>query len=120
MIDHVSSSDKYLVTTSSPGYSPYINNSQPMTGMLRYYNSNLEVYDGSNWQRIAGGGTQINLSAIAREILEWGEKKMALERKALALAEKHPAVRDALDAIALAEEKLKVIMILTEEESKDA
>ena len=79
--------------------------------MLRYHNNQLQVYDGSSWLGLSNS-VSVGVTGEANDILEWGRRKMAEERQARALAEQHPAVADALDAVREAEQQLKTIVAL--------
>jgi myo-inositol catabolism protein IolC len=79
--------------------------------MLRYHNNHMEVYDGAAWLNLSGGSS-VGLTAIADEALAWAIKKMMQERAAQDLAQKHPAVADALDAVQLAEQQLQTVVAL--------
>lgn len=94
MINNIFNSGPYLSVQHSPGASPYINPSQPMTGLVRYVSNRLEVYDGSSWLQIGGGSASVSLTGEAVEILDWAKKKIAEEKQLEALAAKHPGVRD--------------------------
>jgi hypothetical protein len=48
----------------------------------------------------------------AEEALTWAWLKMAQEKAAQDLAQKHPAVADALDAVRLAEQQLQTVVAL--------
>jgi myo-inositol catabolism protein IolC len=71
----------------------------------------MEVYDGAAWLNLSGGSS-VGLTAIADEALAWAIKKMAQEKAAQDLAQKHPAVADALDAVRLAEQQLQTVVAL--------
>ena len=98
------------ITTSSPT-GPYISPGAASAGMLRYHNNHMEVYDGAAWLNLSGGSS-VGLTAIADEALAWAIKKMMQERAAQDLAQKHPAVADALDAVQLAEQQLQTVVAL--------
>ena len=117
MIDHVYGGSHYLTVTSNSGTTPYINTSQPMTGMMRFNGSSsaMEVYDGNGWQRVGGGSAMVDLSPQAQLILQWAEKKMADELAYKELAKKSNAVKIALDNIAEAERQLIITATLAKE-----
>jgi hypothetical protein len=104
------------------GYStmPYIsqNSNNPMQGMLRITGNDLQVFDGSTWIHVGGAFPSISLTGTAQSAIHWVQEKMAEEESIKRLAEKHPAVADAVNTINEAYEKLKVIVALTEEENK--
>lgn len=98
------------ITVSNPT-GPYISTGVPSAGMLRYHNNQTQVYDGNAWLTM-GGGSSVGLTAIADEALTWAIKKMTQERAAQDLAQKHPAVADALDAVRRAEQQLQTVVAL--------
>ena len=87
-----------------------------LIGQLRYNGSsqNLEVYDGNSWMTIAGSYPMIELSEEVQGILTWARIKMAEEERIKALAAKHPSVADALQAVAVAEEQVRVVAALAD------
>lgn len=100
---------------------PYVptNVSNPMQGMVRVCNQDLQVFDGSSWITMSGAWPSVSLNGVSQSAINWATIKMAEELKAKELAAKHPAVADALNAIKEAEDKLKVIIALTEEEKHE-
>ena len=117
MITHVYGGE-FMTVSSNPGSSPYINTSQPMTGLIRYHNNSLQVYDGSSWMTVGGGSANVNLSSEAIGILQWARKKMAEEAELAQLAKDNPAVKDLYDKIKMYEDQLKMVKILIKEEQK--
>ena len=117
MIANIYGGSNYLTVTSNSGNTPYINTSQPMTGMVRFNgNANgMEVYDGNGWQRVGTGTAHIDLSYEAQEILNWAAKKMADEKAYKELAKKSNAVKLALDNLAEAERQLIITATLAKE-----
>ena len=99
---------------------PYVNSnsSNPMQGMLRLYNNDMQVFDGTSWITISASYPTISLNGVAQSAIAWAQAKMAEEESIKKLAEKHPAVADAMNTINEAYDKLKVIVALTEEENK--
>jgi hypothetical protein len=117
MIANVYGGSNYITVTSNRGNNPYINTSQPMTGMVRF-NSNssgMEVYDGNGWQMVCNGSAHVDLSYEAQEILNWASMKMADEKAYKELAEKSNAVKIALDNLAEAERQLVITATLAKE-----
>ena len=115
MINNIYNSGPYLSVLHGPGSSPYINPSQPMTGMVRYVNNRLEVYDGSSWLQVGGGTASVSLTGDAIEILDWAKKRMVEESKIKQLAKTNPTIADALATFEQAAEKLQVVISLCEE-----
>lgn len=127
MIDYVVGGE-FLNVTSSKGAQPYINMSsnQPMVGALTYdqNSQSMKVYDGSNWITIGGGSATVNLTGQAISILKWAEKKMQEEKELIALADKHPTIKNLVDemnaSIDTYHHKIAMVMTLLKEEEKIA
>ena len=109
MITSVYNSSPYI-TVSSPG-GPYISPGAASAGIVRYHNNHMEVYDGNAWLTL-GGGSGVGLTSNAEEALAWAWLKMTQEKAAQDLAQKHPTVADALDAVRLAEQQLQTVVAL--------
>ena len=109
MITSVYNSSPYITVSNPTG--PYISPGAASAGMLRYHNNQTQVYDGNAWLTM-GGGSSVGLTPNAEEALAWAWLKMAQEKTAQDLAQKHPAVADALDAVRLAEQQLKTVVAL--------
>jgi hypothetical protein len=112
-----------LVVDHSQSYIPYISptnaNSNPLHGMMRINGNDIQVFDGTLWQTVSGVYPSISLNASAQAAIVWVQSKMAEEESIKKLAEKHPAVADAMNTINEAYDKLKVIVALTNEEGQE-
>jgi hypothetical protein len=97
--------------TSLPYVNPNPNN--PMTGMIRINNTDLEVFNGSNWQMISASYATVGLDQEVLDIIQWARKKRDEEKEILALAQTNSAVKNALDAVERAKEQLKIIKDLS-------
>lgn len=99
---------------------PYIssNSNNPLQGMLRLNNSNIEVFDGSSWMIISGGYPNVHLSGAAISALDWASKKMHEEQCMLELAKRHPGVADAVANLEKAMDQVKIMVALTEQDEK--
>jgi hypothetical protein len=117
MIGTVYSGGEFMSVSSNAGGQPYINPSQPMTGMVRFNSGagSMEVYDGNGWQRVGGGTASIELTDEATEILKWARTKMTEEKAWKELADKSNAVKIALDNVANAERQLAITATLARE-----
>lgn len=87
-----------------------------LLGQLRYNGSsqNMEVYDGTNWLAISSSYPTIDLAPHVQAVVSWAQTKMAEESRLKALAAKHPAVADAVAALAKAEEQVQVVAALVD------
>ena len=109
MITSVYNTGLYITTSNPTG--PYISPGAASAGMLRYHNNQTQVYDGNAWLTL-GGGSSVGLTSAAEQAISWVLKKMDQEKAAQDLAQKHPAVADALDAVRLAEQQLQTVVAL--------
>ena len=114
MIKNINGGSVWLNVHSYPGSTPYINTSQPSTGMLRMHPSfgRMEVYDGSQWQEIGNGYAEVDLSHNAKEVMSWARNKMHDEKKLASLIEKHPGLKELHD-------KFEMMRVLCEQEEKN-
>jgi glycerol kinase len=101
-----------LVNNYVPLVSPSPN---PMHGAVRIINGQQEIFNGEHWEKNRGQVVQIGITNRTEAVLAWAEGKMLQEAKAQEMARTKPAVADALDAVARAEEQLKLILLLTEQ-----
>ena len=123
MIKSISSNGRYMTVNGGTPSSTYYQNGMPMAGMTRYYNNNLEVYDGSGWVQIGNSYATVGLTSEAEEILDWAREKRRQEEAMFPLPSDHPAVRIAKEnlnrakaEVMRAEEQLKATIILSKDE----
>jgi hypothetical protein len=95
---------------------PYIDTTRASAGLVRYVGGNLEVYDGSSWLPLASSYPQIELDSVTQSVVRWAMQKMAEEARIKELAAKHPTVADALEAVAKAEEQVRIVAALVDTE----
>lgn len=116
MIRSVVSNSPYLTVSTYGGGPGYISPGS-QAGQVRFNTSTseMEVFDGISWKNMSGHA-DISLSPEAIMILEWGRKKMARETELRELAEQHPTVASALEALRNAEAQLDIVAILCKEE----
>lgn len=94
------------------------NSSNTLVGQVRYNGSsqNMEVYDGSTWLTMTSSYPTVELSGDVQAVLTWARMKMAEEARIKELAAKHPSVADALQAVAVAEEQVRIVAALVDTE----
>jgi hypothetical protein len=87
-----------------------------LIGQLRYNGSsqNLEVYDGNTWLMVGSSYPTVELSGEVQSIVNWARMKMAEEARIRELADKHPAVAEALRAVEQAQEQVKIVAALVD------
>lgn len=101
-----------ITVTGSVYNTPYIDTTRPSSGMVRYINNNIEVYDGSAWVTLGSSYPQIDLDGVTQEAIQWVKQKMIEEKRMLELAKTHPTVADALAAQQRAEEAVRIAVAL--------
>lgn len=122
MIKSINGGPGIQINNGSLSWPSFYNNAatsgNTLIGQVRYSGSsqNLEVYDGNNWLMISGSYPMIELSGEVQSILSWARIKMAEEERIKQLAAKHPSVADALQAVAYAEEQVRIVTALVETE----
>jgi hypothetical protein len=97
---------------------PYIptNSNNPMQGMVRIRESNLEVFDGSSWIIMTTEYSTVELNQSAQSAIAWAMSKMAEETELQRMADNHPAVKAAYENMKRAAEQLKATIILSKDE----
>jgi hypothetical protein len=93
---------------------PYVgpNTSNPMTGMIRINGTELEVFNGSNWQTISTSYATVSLDQDVLDIVQWARKKRQEEDDWYKLASSNEAVRIALEQLEQAKTRLELTTIL--------
>jgi hypothetical protein len=93
--------------TSLPYVAP--NTSNPMTGMIRINMTELEVFNGSNWQQIGTSYATVSLDQETQDLLSWARAQRTMQLNRLTLAQNNPAMLKALEAIKRAEENFELL-----------
>lgn len=101
--------------TSLPYIGPNANN--PMTGMLRIHNTEIEVFNGSAWQSISSSYATVALDPETQDILLWARKKRNEELELERLSKEHPAIKDLVDQINTKKDQLKMIKNLIKKDN---
>ena len=87
------------LSVSSNNVMPYVspNTTNPITGMIRVWGNDIQVFDGSCWLQCNTSNAVVQLDDDTQSILNWGRRKMAEERDVELLIQKHPGLKDAKD-----------------------
>jgi hypothetical protein len=96
--------------TSVPYVGPNANN--PMTGMLRIHNTDIEVFTGAAWQPINSSYATVTLDTETQDILQWAQKKRNEELELEQLANDNVAIKDLLNQINEKKDQIKMVQIL--------
>ena len=92
--------------TALPYVGPNANN--PMTGMLRINNTDIEVFNGNSWQQLSTSYATVTLDQDILDIIQWARKKRDEELVWQSLAEKNQAVKIALENLEQAKQQLNI------------
>lgn len=79
----------------------------------------LEVYTGTQWQRVPDQSLHVDLTPDANEALDWAIQQVRQEREAQRLAETNSSVKLALDAVSTAKQQLSVILTLAKSDQEN-
>ena len=98
------------VSGGSPAF-PYIpqNSSNPIQGMLRINNTEMEVFNGSTWQILNTSMAMVGLDQEILDIVQWARTQRTLERNRAVLIENNPALENAYKAILRAEQNFDIL-----------
>ena len=93
---------------------PYVNQNtaNPIQGMIRVWGTDMQVFDGNNWNTFSSSYATVSLEPVTMEAIEWARKKMLEEKDLQQRMERHPGLKSAY-------EQFKVMDILTLEEEKN-
>jgi len=101
---------------------PYVgpNPNNPMTGMLRINNTEMEVFNGSNWQMISTSYATVSLDQDVLDIVQWARKQRDKQFKREQLIKDHPALTKAWEAIMRAEANFDILEKFVEHDDVDS
>jgi hypothetical protein len=93
--------------TSLPYISTNVNN--PIQGMLRINNTDVEVFNGTGWQQLATSYACVSLDQDTQDLLQWARTQRQLEMNRATLIENNPALENAYKAILRAEANFDIL-----------
>jgi hypothetical protein len=90
---------------------PYVgpNASNPMTGMLRINNTDMEVFNGSSWQQVSTSYATVSLDQETQDLLLWAKAQRTMAMNRLTLAQNNPALMKALEKLKKAEDNFELL-----------
>ncbi len=103
--------------TSLPYVGPNANN--PMTGMIRINNTELEVFNGTSWQMISSSYATVGLDQDVLDIIQWARKQRDKQQEREQLIKNNPALQKALEAIQRAEANFDVLAKFVEHDREE-
>jgi hypothetical protein len=116
MIDKIHSQTPNWIHVSYTDTLPYPTSShETMQGTIRVAHGRLEYYSSGTWMQLPQNLSNVSLSGPAVEALQWAHDKRNQELRLKELATAHPAVADAAAAVQSAQDRLQVVLALTQE-----
>jgi hypothetical protein len=117
MIKNITGGTGLVVSGGNYGY-PYIptNSNNPIQGMIRLNNQDLQVFDGSCWVTLGASYANIDLDADTQSLLQWARKKRDEEMILEQLVETNPTIKDLVNQIKDKQEQLKIVQTLIQKE----
>jgi hypothetical protein len=112
----------YGVTVSAGNTSlPYVgpNPSNPLTGMLRINNTDMEVFNGTNWQQVSTSYATVSLDQDTQDLLQWARTQRQLELNRATLISNNPALENAYKAILRAEANFDILSKFVEHDDME-
>ena len=93
--------------TALPYVGPNANN--PMTGMIRINNTELEVFNGTSWQQIPSSYATVSLDQEILDVIQWARAQRTMAMNRLTLAQNNPALMKALVKLKKAEDDFELL-----------
>jgi len=90
---------------------PYIssNANNPVQGMIRINNTDLEVFNGTGWQQLPSSYATVTLDQDILDIIQWARTKRQLEHNRATLIANNPALEIAYRAVLRAEQNFDIL-----------
>ena len=90
---------------------PYINQNtiNPMTGMVRVWGSDMQVFDGTSWLNMNSSYATVSLDQEIQDLILWAkaQRQMALNR--MTIAQNNPSLMKALEKLKKAEDNFDIL-----------
>jgi hypothetical protein len=118
MLQDITSSSRYVIAYGGGSSSlPYVpsNPNNPIQGMIRVQNQNIQIFDGSSWINMTQSIGGVGLTPEAESLLDWARKKRDEEMVWESLAKENQAVKIALDNLEQARKQLNITAKLARE-----
>lgn len=118
MIKGLTGSQGVIISGSNLATFPYVNTnpSNPMQGMLRINNSDMEVFNGNNWQVVSSSYATVSLDQDVLDVIQWARTQRTLEMNRKTLIENNPALQKAYEAVRRAEENFDFLSKFVEDD----
>jgi len=98
---------------------PYIapNNNNPVQGMIRINNTDLEVFNGTGWQSLPSSYATVSLDQDILDVIQWARTQRQLEQNRATLIKNNPALEKAYEAIQRAEDNFDLLTKFVEHDN---
>ncbi len=95
---------------------PYVpqNSNNPIQGMIRVNNQDLEVFTGTSWQQMSTSYATVGLDQDTQDLLQWARAQRTMAMNRMTLAQNNPALLKALEAIKRAEDNFEILAAFVE------
>jgi hypothetical protein len=99
-----------VVSGGSHSY-PYIpmNSNNPIQGMLRLNNQDMQVFDGASWLTVGASYASVDLDADTQSLLAWARNERDKQFIREERIRKNPALKKAYEAIQRAEANFDIL-----------
>ena len=90
---------------------PYVNAnpSNPLQGMLRINNTNIEVFTGAGWQIVNSSYATVSIDQEVLDVIQWARTQRTMAMNRLTLAQNNPALMNALEKLKKAEDDFELL-----------
>lgn len=90
---------------------PYIspNHNIPLQGVVRLNSTELQYFDGNGWIPLPSSYASVGLNSEIQDLLKWCQAQRTMSFRRLDLAQKHPQLVPALEAIKRAEDNFETL-----------
>jgi len=96
--------------TSLPYISPNANN--PVQGMIRIHNTDLEVFNGTGWQLLPSSYSTVTLDQDIIEVIKWAKTKRSEELELENLVQTNPTIKDLVEQVKIKQDQIKMVQTL--------
>jgi len=91
-----------------------------MTGMIRINNTEMEVFNGSNWQQLSTSYATVSLDQEILDIIQWARTQRQLDLNRATLIANNPALENAYKAVLRAEANFEILAKFVENDKSPA
>jgi len=97
---------------------PYIssNANNPIQGMIRINNTDLEVFNSTGWQSLPSSYATVSLDQDTRDLLQWARTQRQLDLTRKILIANNPALEKAYEAVKRAEANFDILSKFVEDD----